>query len=330
VAASPESRAGGIAETATGRIQGFINRDIHVFKGVPYGADTAPLRFKAPHPSESWKGVRSALEFGPRAPQPRPPARVSVAGSVADPGGSVSENCLYLNVWTPALRDGKKRPVLVYIHGGGYVAHAANFDIYDGVNLCRRGDVVVVTLNHRLNVFGYLYLADLGGPEFADSGNVGQLDLILALRWVRDNIEEFGGDPQCVLIFGESGGGGKVATLMAMPSAIGLFHRAASSSGEAVNALTVEDGTRQAQGILDALGLGLNEVEKLKAVPMDSLISASIAVHNYGPIVDGRALSRIPFNPDAPLISAQIPFMVGTNRDESRALIGETNPALFI
>ncbi len=329
LAASPEFRTGGIAETATGKVQGFIDRDIQVFKGIPYGADTAPRRFKAPRPPETWKGVRFALEFGPRAPQPRPPARVSAAGSVADPGGPVSEDCLYLNVWTPALRDGKKRPVMVYIHGGGYVAHTANFDIYDGVNLCRRGDVVVVTLNHRLNVFGYLYLADLGGPEFADSGNVGQLDLILALKWVRDNIEEFGGDPQCVLIFGESGGGAKIATLMAMPSAIGLFHRAATSSGEALNALTVEDGTRQAEAILDALGLGLNEVEKLQTVPIDNLISASIAVHNYGPIVDGRTLSRIPFDPDAPLISAQIPFMVGTNHDESRALIGEANLALF-
>jgi len=329
LAASPEIRTGGIAETATGKVQGFIDRDIQVFKGVPYGADTAPRRFKTPRPPEPWKGVRSALAFGPRAPQPRPPAKASTAGSVADPGGPVSEDCLYLNVWTPALRDGKKRPVMVYIHGGGYVAHAANFDIYDGVSLCRRGDVVVVTLNHRLNIFGYLYLADLGGPEFADSGNVGQLDLILALKWVQENIEEFGGDPKRVLIFGESGGGGKVATLMAMPSAIGLYHRAATSSGEAVNALAVEDGTRQAEAILDALGLGLNEVEKLKTVPIDNLISASIAVHNYGPIVDGRALSRIPFDPDAPSISAQVPFMVGTNHDESRALIGENNPALF-
>ena len=329
VAARAEFRTSEVAETVSGNVQGFIDREIQVFKGIPYGADTSPRRFKAPRPPEPWRGVRPALEFGPRAPQPRPPARVSAAGSVADPGGPVSEDCLYLNVWTPAIRDGKKRPVMVYIHGGGYVAHAANFKIYDGVNLCRRGDVVVVTLNHRLNVFGYLYLADLGGPEFADSGNVGQLDLILALKWVRDNIEGFGGDPRSVLIFGESGGGGKVATLMAMPSAIGLFHRAATSSGEAINALTVEDGTRQAEAILDALGLGLDEVEKLKTVPIDNLISASIAVRNYGPLVDGRTLSRIPFDPDAPLISAQIPFMVGTNHDESRALIGETNPTLF-
>jgi para-nitrobenzyl esterase len=218
---------------------------------------------------------------------------------------------------------------MVYMHGGGYTAHAANFDIYDGVNLCRRGDVVVVTLNHRLNVFGYLYLAELGGPDFADSGNVGQLDLILALQWVRDNIAEFGGDPDRVLIFGESGGGGKVATLMAMPSAMGLFHRAATSSGEAISALTPEQGTWRAEAVLNALGIPLTQVDAIKTVPIDLLISASTASDYYGPVVDGRALSRIPFSPDAPRISAHIPFMVGTNHDESRALIGENNQVLF-
>jgi para-nitrobenzyl esterase len=189
--------------------------------------------------------------------------------------------------------------------------------------------VVVVTLNHRLNVFGYLYLAELGGPDFADSGNVGQLDLILALQWVRDNIAEFGGDPDRVLIFGESGGGGKVATLMAMPSAMGLFHRAATSSGEAISALTPEQGTWRAEAVLNALGIPLTQVDAIKTVPIDLLISASTASDYYGPVVDGRALSRIPFSPDAPRISAHIPFMVGTNHDESRALIGENNQVLF-
>jgi para-nitrobenzyl esterase len=320
---------GAVVATNAGKVRGFIDNDIHVFKGIPYGADTAPRRFMPPIPPEPWTGIRPALQFGPRAPQIRPPARVSAAGSVADPGGPVSEDCLYLNVWTPGLRDSAKRPVMVYMHGGGFVAHCANFAIYDGVNLCRRGDVVVVTLNHRLNAFGYLYLGELGGPEFADSGNLGQLDLILALQWVRDNIADFGGDPDRVLIFGESGGGGKVATLMAMPSAVGLFQRAATSSGEAVTALRAEQATWRAEAVMNALGLPLDQINKIRTVSIDNLISASRASDYYGPIVDGHTLSRIPFSPDAPQISAHIPFMVGTNHDESRALIGENNQALF-
>lgn len=318
-----------IATTLTGKVCGFVDNEVYVFKGIPYGADTASRRFKEPIPPEPWSGVRPAFDFGPRAPQARSPLLVSPAGSVADPGGLISEDCLYLNVWTPGLRDQAKRPVMVYIHGGGYVAHAANFAIYDGVNLCRRGNVVVVTLNHRLNAFGYLYLAELGGTEFADSGNLGQLDLILALRWVRDNIAEFGGDPSRVLIFGQSGGGGKVATLMAMASARGLFHRAATSSGEAVTALQPDQATRNAEVVLNALGLPRSQVNRIKTVSMDSLISASRASNYYGPVVDGRTLARVPFSPDAPQVSAHIPFMVGTNLDESRALIGEKNDALF-
>ena len=318
-----------IAVTNTGKVRGYVDNGIQVFKGIPYGADTAPRRFMAPTSPAPWTGVRAALEFGPRAPQPRPPAHVSRGGSVADPGGPVSEDCLYLNVWTPGVRDGGKRPVMVYFHGGGYVAHCANFPVYDGVNLCRRGDVVVVTLNHRLNAFGYLYLAELGGPEFADSGNVGQLDLVLALKWVHDNISEFGGDPGRVLIFGESGGGGKVATMMAMPAAANLFHRAATSSGEAVRALTPEQATRCAEAVLNDLDLRFNEIDKLKAVSLDNLIEASRATNQYGPVVDGRSLPRVPFSPDAPSLSAHIPFMVGTNHDESRSLIGENDLTLF-
>jgi len=326
---SPVFREGDpVAKTNSGKVRGYVDKNINVFKGIPYGADTAPRRFMAPIGPEPWKGIRPALQFGPRAPQSYPPAKVSAAGSIADPGGPVSEDCLYLNVWTPGLRDNALRPVLVYIHGGGYVAHCANFSAYDGVQLCKHGDVVVVTLNHRLNAFGYLYLAELGGTDFADSGNVGQLDLILALKWVHENIVEFGGDPNRITIFGQSGGGGKVACLMGMPSAMGLFHRAASSSG-GIGALTPERATRSAEIVLEALGLYPDKVHQIKSVSMERLISASKAVNNYFPVVDGGVVPFPPFSPDAVRLSAHIPFMVGTNHDESRALIGESNQDLF-
>ncbi len=179
-AAAPAPAANGPTATTThGRIRGFVDQDINVFKGVPYGGDTAKRRFMAPVPPDPWTGVRDTLQFGPRAPQPG--TGRSSASSETGPLDPPSEDCLQLNVWTPGLRDRAKRPVMVYIHGGGYNSLSANDVLYDGVRLCRRGDVVVVTLNHRLNAFGYLYLAELGGADFADSGNAGQLDLILAL-----------------------------------------------------------------------------------------------------------------------------------------------------
>jgi len=321
-------RDGPVSRTVSGKVRGYFGEDINVFKGIPYGADTAPRRFLAPIPPEPWTGIRQTIIFGPRAPQNYPPAKVSAAGSIADPGGPVSEDCLYLNVWTPGLRDRAMRPVLVYIHGGGYIAHSANFSAYDGVRLCKHGDVVVVTLNHRLNAFGYLYLAELGGEDFADSGNVGQLDLILALKWVRDNIAEFGGDPNQVTIFGQSGGGGKVACLMGMPDAMGLFHRAASSSG-GIGALTKDRATMNARTVLEALGFYPYNVHQIKSVSMERLISASRVINSYGPVVDGGFVPFPPFSPEATSLSAHIPFMVGTNHDESRALIGESNQDLF-
>jgi para-nitrobenzyl esterase len=182
-----------VAQTRAGKIGGVSERGVYVFKGVPYGADTATRRFLPPTAVGSWQRVRDALDYGPACPQP-------------DAKEPVSENCLSLNVWTPALRDGGKRPVMVYIHGGEYSSGSGSSPLYDGTRLCLRGDVVVVTVNHRLNAFGHLYLSRLAGADYVASGNVGLLDLVLALNWVRDNAAEFGGDPQQVMLFGQSGG----------------------------------------------------------------------------------------------------------------------------
>jgi para-nitrobenzyl esterase len=322
-----------VATTKLGKIRGFIDNGICAFKGIPYGANTAKRRFMPAVPAERWTGIRDVLQSGPRAPQPTAratgaaPRGPGLAPPAVGPPPPVSEDCLWLNVWTPALRDGGKRPVMVWFHGGGYAAGSANSSLSDGVRLCHRGNVVVVCVNHRLNAFGYLYLAELGGPEFKDSGNVGQLDLVLALQWVRDNITEFGGDPDRVLIFGESGGGAKNACLMAMPAAKGLFQRSSSSSGETVTASRPETATARARAVLKAVGLSPERVNELKTVPMETLIDAYNAAGYWGPVVDGGSLPRHPFLPDAPAHSAHIPFLVGTNHDESRLLIG--NPALF-
>jgi para-nitrobenzyl esterase len=316
------------AETSTGRIRGYVDRGINIFKGIPYGADTAPCRFMAPVPPAPWVGIRDATAFGPRAPQLSNHAERKVGYHLPPELRPVSEDCLHLNVWTPGMRDGRKRPVMVYIHGGAYSSGSANNALYDGVNLCRRGDVIVVTLNHRLNLFGFLYLAEFG-PGFEESGNVGMLDLVLALRWVRDNIEQFGGDPTRVLIFGQSGGGAKCATLMDMPAARGLFQRVITMSGQQITASRREAATARSQAVLAALNLTQSGIDQLRSMPMEKLIQASHAAGYYGPVKDGRIIVRDPFDPDAPALSADIPMILGNTHDETRLLIGGSDPSTF-
>ncbi len=305
-----------IARTRGGRIAGQTESGIHVFRGIPYGADTAPRRFQPALQESAWNGIRDALAYGPAAPQ---------TGNE----GPGSEDCLYLNVWTPALHDGGKRPVLFYIHGGAYNNGSGSDPLYDGGNLCRRGDVVVVTVNHRLNLFGYLHLAQLGGPALADSGNVGQLDLVQALHWVRQHAAEFGGDADNITVFGQSGGGAKIATLMAMPAANGLFHRAWTMSGQQVTAAGPRAATQRARLVLEHFKLG--DADALRQLPMQQLLEAvklrdPSRVENtglyVGPVLDARNLPVHPFWPQAPAQSAAIPMVIGNTHDETRAFLG--------
>lgn len=306
-----------IAETTAGRIRGRLVDGIHVFKGVRYGADTASRRFLPPVAPQPWTGIRDALEFGPVAPQPGLRDRVQ------------GEDCLHLNLWTPGLRDGRKRPVLVWFHPGAYSSGTSNEIETDGHRLSRKGDVTVVTVNHRLNAFGHLYLAEIAGEEFADSGNAGILDLILALQWVRDNIERFGGDPANVTIFGQSGGGAKCATLMAMPAARGLFHRVLTMSGQQITGSRKATAARHAGQLLEALKLPASRARELLTIPMAQLVAVSRAPAYLGPVTDGRSLPRDPFEPDAPPLSAGIPMILGNTAGETRTLIGRGDPSIF-
>ncbi|MFZ5638932.1 MAG: carboxylesterase/lipase family protein [Pseudomonadota bacterium] len=320
--ASASARPAPIARTRSGRVSGLRDAlatrpEILIFRGIPYGADTAASRFLPPRREAPWRGVRDADRFGPSAPQ----------SGALDPG---REDCLVLNVWTPALRDGAKRPVVVYLHGGAYNTGSGSDPLYDGVRLCRRGDVVVVTVNHRLNLFGYLFLGEFDS-RYADSGNVGQLDLIAALRWVREHAAEFGGDADNITLFGQSGGGAKIATLMATPEAAGLFHRAMTMSGQQVTAAGPRAAAQRARLFLDALGVAPERLDALRTLSIDALLQAAklrdpsrvedMSLY-FGPVLDGRSLTRHPFHPDAPPQSAGIPMIIGNTRDETRAFLG--------
>jgi para-nitrobenzyl esterase len=317
--AATDTKDAPVAVTNAGKLRGYRSGKVSVFKGIPYGASTAGSgRFMAPRTAESWSGVRDATQLGDRAPQnPTPGLMPEEAVSVSQE--PMSERCLHLNVWTPGLRDHGKRPVMVYFHGGGYSVGSSGNTRYEGTNLCTRQDVVLVTANHRLNVFGHLHLGDLAGEKFADSGNAGMLDIVAALEWIRDNIAEFGGDPGNVTVFGESGGGGKVITLLAMPAAKGLFHRALAQSGFAIRQTSRQDATRIAEQFLKQLGLKSSEAEKLQRVPQAEMLAALAKMSpppRITPVVDGRHLPAHPFDPAAPAVSENVPLLIGTNATE--------------
>ena len=309
-----------MAETSFGKIRGAEVAGIRIFKGIPYGASTAGgNRFMPPVNPMKWAGVRDSLAFGQTAPQREP-------GVAALP--EEGEDCLMLNVWTPATgNDGRKRPVMFWCHGGGFANGSGSSPVTDGANLARRGDVVVVSINHRLNVLGFSYLQEFGGADFAASGDAGMLDIVHALKWVRQNIAQFGGDPNTVMIFGQSGGGRKVATLLAMPSAKGLFHRACIESGATIKLVERDQGTRVAERLLAKLGVAKTQVRDLQKLPVDKIMSAYFAVvrdmagtdpmtEGFSPAVDGKAVPQHPFHPMASAESANVPLLIGSTRTE--------------
>jgi para-nitrobenzyl esterase len=317
-----DATAGGdspVARTTYGAVRGSVEDGINVFRGVPYGAPTGgEARFIPPEPPVRWGNVRDARRFGDQCPQLAQPRSPLLASWDANTGES--EDCLSLNVWTPGVDDGKKRPVMVWLHGGGFSSLSGASPVFDGVRLCQRGDVVLVTINHRLNLFGYLYLAELGGAKYESSGNIGQLDQIAALQWVRDNIEGFGGDPDRVTIFGQGGGGRKVSTLLAMPAAKGLFHRAVIQSGPGLTAITPDAGDANARALMAALGA--SKADDLQHAPADRLLDALDKASRgagfaLGPVVDGSNVPHDPFSPTAPQISADVPVIVGYTATET-------------
>jgi para-nitrobenzyl esterase len=308
-----------VAETAAGSVRGQVVDGVISFKGIRYGADTGGAnRFRPPRPPEPWTGVRDAFEFAPSCPQ-SPDRPVGW-----DPEASLGEDCLGLNVWTPAVGDGGSRAVMVWLHGGGFAVGSGSWPSYDGAALARRGDTVIITLNHRLGILGYLHLADLAGEEYAGSGNAGMLDLVAALEWVRDNVAAFGGDPGNVTIFGESGGGAKVSYLLTSPLASGLFHRAVIQSGPGLLARTPDRATYRAEKTLAALGLDASRVAELHEVPVKRLQEAESGGQPsafprmpFAPVVDGGFLPRQPIEALANGASSDIPLIIGSNLDEA-------------
>lgn len=330
-------------ETSYGKVRGYSNNGIFTFKGIPYGATTAGKnRFMPPLKPAAWTGVKDALVYGPICPQ-----KTNTGWHMQEYAflyqwvdGLQEEDCLRLNIWSPQINDGKKRPVLFWIHGGGFFSGSSQeHPSYDGENLSSLGDVVVVSVNHRLNVFGHLDLSAFS-QAYKASANVGMLDIVAALEWVKDNIAAFGGDPHNVTIFGQSGGGSKVITLMAMPSAKGLFHKAICQSNSIVQVATPAYAGQLAALILKQLDITGDKLDRLHDAPVASLIAAYQAAEkemgqavppNVGrpglqPVADGHILPTHPFDPVASPLSANIPFMVGSNRNEASASIG--NPQL--
>jgi len=332
------AQPGSTVETMLGRVRGLASPGVIAFKGLRYGASTTGAnRFQPPVKPAAWTGVRDAFEYGPRAWQPFRPM-IPEIGDALTGSGPMDEDCLSLNLWTPSTGAGQ-RPVMVWFHGGGQRTGSGNSIFYDGAELARKHDVVAISVNHRLNALGYLWLAGLPGTgeRFARTSNLPLLDLVAALEWVRENVARFGGDPRNVTIFGQSGGGGKTAMLSAFPAAKGLFHRAIIMSTLADTAISGLEPARAVEAtklLLRRLELTAQTADRLMSMPAKQIVdaqtggtgreggqagqtapAADISLR-YVPVVDGKTLPAHPFEPAASAISADIPMMLGSNECE--------------
>ena len=314
----PNNNQQPVIKTTYGEISGSINNSVYAFKGIPYAKAE---RFMPPQEPDAWDGVRECTEFGPVARQVVPWYPDSVQNE---------KELFSANVWTQGIGDGKKRPVMLWLHGGGFHTGASNDPMTYGEALAKKGDVVFVSINHRLNILGFLDLSACG-EKYAKSANVGVLDIVKALEWIQKNIEQFGGNPADVTILGESGGGGKVGTIMCMPAAKGLFHKAIIQSGTLINTMTKEKSQALGLAVLENLGLTPDEVEKLETIPYKELVKAgneaiaktsgprkpgSPTMFGFAPSADGDVLLQQPFSPGFATISKNIPLMIGSTLNE--------------